>query len=99
MKKLTIKHYKKQLKDMEYYNSMAPFNVYDSEDVNDLKKLIKRMESKEYDKEPVVACKYCNNLHIVTDELDNNVCMKCGSVNELKEYSNIEEYLKKVNTK
>jgi DNA-directed RNA polymerase subunit RPC12/RpoP len=44
-----------------------------------------------YDDEPVVACKYCKSLHIVTDEVGNDICMRCGS-NELKEFKNIHEY-------
>ena len=46
----------------------------------------------DYNDEPVVACKYCKSLHIVIDEVDNNICMRCGSVNELKEFKNIHEY-------
>jgi len=51
-------------------------------------------KEKDYDQEPVVACKYCKSLHIVSDELDNNICMRCGSVNELTDFENIDEYLK-----
>lgn len=91
-KKLT--YYKQVLENMEYYNDMAPFPVFDTEYVSNMKKYINRMETKEYDKEPVVACKYCKSLHIVTDEVDNDICFRCGSVNELKEFKNIDEYLK-----
>jgi DNA-directed RNA polymerase subunit RPC12/RpoP len=45
-----------------------------------------------YDDEPVVACKYCKSLHIVTDEVDNDICMRCGSINELKSFENIHKY-------
>lgn len=75
---------------------MAPFNVYDSEYVMDVEnKLREVMENKDkdYDNEPVVACRFCKSLHIVTDEVDNNICMKCGSQNELQEFPNINEYL------
>jgi DNA-directed RNA polymerase subunit RPC12/RpoP len=61
--------------------------------------VIAEPENKDYDKEPVVACIYCNSLHIEYDELDNNVCMRCGSVNELKEFKNIYEYKEYLNGK
>lgn len=83
---------------MEYYNLMTPFPFYDTEYVDNVRKYITKMESKEYDKEydkePVVACKYCKSLHIRTDELDNDICFRCGSVNELIEFKNINEYFK-----
>lgn len=79
---------------MEYYNLMAPFPVYDTSYVEDVKKYITKMEQQEYNKEPVVACKYCKSLHIITDEVDNDICFRCGSVNELTEFKNINEYLK-----
>lgn len=77
-----------------YYNFMAPFPVYDTEMVKNLERKIKYMEKNqsEYDEEPVVACKHCNSLHIVMDEIGNNICFKCGSVNDLKEYKTIYEY-------
>jgi CTP:phosphocholine cytidylyltransferase-like protein len=76
---------------------MAPFPVFDTDYVKDVDNLIKTMEDNKeinYDDEPVVACRYCKSLHIVSDELENNVCFKCGSVNELEEFKNINEYLK-----
>jgi uncharacterized paraquat-inducible protein A len=93
--KLIIEYLKKYLKHMKYYNSMAPFPVFDTSYVNDVEnKLIEIMsdKTKEYDDEPVVACRHCKSLHIVSDDVDNNVCMRCGSVNELKEFENIYQY-------
>lgn len=93
--KLTIRYLKKDLKHMKYYNSMSPFPCYDTDYVNDVEIKLKEIMSektKEYDGEPVVACKYCKSLHIVNDELDNNLCMRCGSINELKEFENIYKY-------
>ena len=78
-----------------YYNKMAPFPVYDTEYVEEVKNTIMKLENEnkiDYNDEPVVACKYCKSLHIVIDEVDNNICMRCGSVNELKEFKNIHEY-------
>jgi hypothetical protein len=48
---------------------------------------------KEYDSIPVASCKHCHNIDIRQDEFDNDICMKCGSVNELKIYDDIHEYL------
>ena len=80
---------------MKYYNSMAPFPVFDTDYVKDVEnKLIEIMNDKikDYDDEPVVACRHCKSLHIVTDDIDNNVCMRCGSVNELRTFDNIYQY-------
>lgn len=84
---------------MEHSNSMAPFPIFDTEYVEDVRDKIKNMEENQinYDDEPVVACKYCKNLHIVNDKWDNAHCMRCGSVNELKEYKNIFEYQENIN--
>jgi len=74
---------------------MAPFPVYDTEYVEEVKNTIMKLENEnkiDYNDEPVVACKYCKSLHIVIDEVDNNICMRCGSVNELKEFKNIYDY-------
>lgn len=79
---------------MEYYNKMAPFPVFDTEIVSNLKEKIMKIEQEEYNNLPVVACKYCKSLHIITDELNNNICFKCGSNNELIEFKTIDQYLK-----
>ena len=80
---------------MKYYNSMAPFPVFDTSYVNDVENKLKQImedKIKDYDNEPVVACRYCKSLHIKFDDLNNDVCMRCGSVNELKTYKNIYDY-------
>ena len=97
MTKITLKHFKRLYEHVLYYNKISPFPLYDTDRVIELGNKIKEMEKdkkQDYDNEPVVACKYCKSLHIVTDEIDNNVCMRCGSVNELKEFANIYEYNK-----
>lgn len=75
---------------------MSPFPVYDTDYVKDVKNKINEiMESKDnYDELPVVACRYCKSLHIVTDEDVNDICFRCGSVNELEEFKDIYEYNK-----
>lgn len=94
MSKLTLKQLNKQLLHAEYYNNLAPFPVYDTEYVENLKdKMNEIIKSKEdYDSLPVVACASCKSLHIEQDEVDNSICMKCNSMNDLIEFKNIHEY-------
>lgn len=93
-----LKVFKKRVEHVKYYNSITPFPVYDTDYVKDLEKEINKMEQsnkkEEYDKLPVAACKYCNSLAVQTDEVENEICMRCGAVNELKMFNNIHEYLK-----
>ena len=99
--KVTIKHLTKLFDHLTYYNKMAPFPVYDTDYVKDVENRIKEMKEKKenYDELPVVACKYCKSLHIVTDDVENDICFRCGSVNELQNFENIHEYNKFVNGK
>ena len=92
-----LEYLSKLLGYLEYYNKMAPFPVYDTEYVGAVRNKIKELEDQkeDYDSLPVAACKYCKNLYIEVDELDNNHCMRCGSINDLIIYENIEIYLKK----
>lgn len=50
------------------------------------------MNDVNYNDISVVACKYCKSLHIQIDDKNNDICMKCGSVNETNEFNNIEDY-------
>lgn len=89
---------REQLETMEYHNRMAPFPIYDTGIVNDLKKQLEKMSTKNqkiYDDLPVIACKYCDSLHIIEDDNNNEVCVRCGSVNDVKYYENIDDYLTK----
>ena len=95
MNQIILQYLREHLDHFLYYNKMAPFPVYDTEYVEEVKNIIMKLENEnkiDYNDEPVVACKYCKSLHIVIDEVDNNICMRCGSVNELKEFKNIHEY-------
>lgn len=97
MNQIILQYLREHLDHLLYYNKMAPFPVYDTEYVEEVKNTIMKLENEnkiDYNDEPVVACKYCKSLHIVIDEVDNNICMRCGSVNELKEFKNIHEYKK-----
>lgn len=93
-KNTTLTYLKALLEHLQYYNNMAPFPVYDTEYVEEVRNKIKEMEEKnnEYDELPVVACRHCKSLHVISDELDNSICMRCGSVNELQEFENIYKY-------
>lgn len=95
MNQIILQYLREHLNHLLYYNKMSPFNIYDSEYVEEVKNTIMKLENEnkiDYNDEPVVACKYCKSLHIVIDGVDNNICMRCGSVNELKEFKNIHEY-------
>lgn len=91
---LIIQHLRKSYSHMSYHNRMAPFPPYETEYVSEVKEVIENMEKSriDYDELPVAACKYCKDLHIVTDELENDVCMRCGSINEIEVYNNIYEF-------
>lgn len=93
-----INYLEELLQFLEYYNKMAPFPVYDTEYVEAVRQGLKDMKqnTNKYDDAPVVACKHCNNLFIVVDEVENDVCVRCGSLNELKIYKDIFEYLEAV---
>ena len=95
MNQIILQYLREHLDRLLYYIKIAPFPVYDTEYVEEVKNTIMKLENEnkiDYNDEPVVACKYCKSLHIVIDEVDNNICMRCGSVNELKEFKNIHEY-------
>jgi rRNA maturation endonuclease Nob1 len=56
------------------------------------------MTVKEYNKEPVVACGGCRSLYLKQDDDDNDICMRCGSINDTVAYNDIEVYKKKNNS-
>lgn len=98
-----LEYLSKLLEYLEYYNRMAPFPVYDTEYVGAVRKKLKEMKENEkkvdYNELPTASCKYCNSLRIEVDELDNNYCMRCGSVNDLiihASYYDYEDYLEKI---
>lgn len=97
MKSQKLKQLRLLSNHLHYYNGMAPFPPFDTEYVKDVDNLIKTMEENKeinYDEDPVWACRFCKKLRIEVDELGNDVCMHCGSVNETKEFKDIYEYLK-----
>lgn len=94
MSKYILEELEKLYKHVTYYNNMSPFPVYDTEYVDEIKKVMDKIKEKEedYDSLPVVACKHCKSLHITVDEEDNSICMKCNTINELITYDNIYAY-------
>ena len=96
MNKNTLKNLKELLDHVVRVNLYHVFPFYDTEYVQSIKDKIKFMENskEEYDKEPVVACRYCKSLDIRTDDEENDHCWRCNSLNSLIEYKNIFEYEK-----
>lgn len=100
MKKELLKHLNSMYKYVEYWNKMGPFPRYDTEWQIDIKNYINeiKMEKKDYDKEPVFACKHCGTLVVPNqyevDDDGNEICQRCNSINDVKEYKNIFEYNK-----
>ena len=100
MKKELLKHLNSMYKYVEYWNKMGPFPRYDTEWQSDIKNYLNeiKMEKKDYDKEPVFACKHCGTLVVPNqyevDDDGNEICQRCNSINDIKEYSNIFEYNK-----
>src|SRR5690606_19807629 len=92
MQKRKIDHLKEKLKYMEEINQLAPFPIYDTEEIKDLKVEIDKFEV--YENEEVECCKNCKNLHLIDDDFGNTWCKKCHSVNEIETLKDIDEYLK-----
>lgn len=83
---------------LNYYNKMSPFPIYDTEYVDKVNETINKLNStkEDYDSEPVVACTVCNSLHITMEDIEYgepvDVCNRCYSVGETKEFKDIYEY-------
>ena len=95
MENLKKKYLQNELKHIKYYNEMSPFPIFDSEYVEAVEnELNKHMSNNKYDDLPVEACGQCGSLHIESDEMElHNVCMRCGSINDLFKYDTIKEYM------
>ena len=100
MSKEILRQLNKLYNYVEYVNKMHVFPFYDTEWVQNIKDKINKImnDKKDYDKEPVFACKHCGTLVVPNqyevDDDGNEICQRCNSVNEVKEYSNIFEYNK-----
>lgn len=89
-----IKYLKELLGFLEYHNKMAPFPMYDTEYVTNIRNELNKMDNKKinYDELPTAACRHCNNLGLLQDELDNDICLRCGSINEINIFPNYYAY-------
>ena len=100
MKKELLKHLNSMYKYVEHVNKMHVFPYYDSEWVGNIKDKINeiKMNKKDYDSEPVFACKHCGTLVVPNqyevDDDGNEICQRCNSVNEVQTFANIFEYNK-----
>ena len=101
MSKEILKQLNKLYKHVEYWNKMNIFPYYDTEWVGDIKNYINKIKmnkDNDYDKEPVFACKHCGTLVVPNqyevDDDGNEICGRCGSINEVTEYKDIFEYNK-----
>ena len=100
MSKEILKQLNKLYKHVEYCNTYTPFPFYDTEWQIDIKNYINeiKMKKKDYDKEPVFACKHCGTLVVPNqyevDDDGNEICQRCNSVNEVISYKDIFEYNK-----
>ena len=101
MSKEILKQLNKLYKHVEYWNKMGPFPRYDTEWQSDIKNYINKIKmnkDNDYDKEPVFACKHCGTLVVPNqyevDDDGNEICQRCNSINDVKEYKDIFEYNK-----
>ena len=88
-----------EIERREKANNYAPFPIYDTEIIDDLK-IREQMKSKhDYDKEPVHYCKTCGSLGLKTvnipsegkDDTEITYCKKCGNT-EIAEAKNVHEW-------
>jgi hypothetical protein len=77
---------------------MSPFPLYDTEWQQNIKDKINEImnDKKDYDEEPVFACKHCGTLVVPNqyevDDDGNEICQRCNSINDIREYKDIFEY-------
>lgn len=78
----------KEIKRREYHNSMAPFPVYDTDIINDMKKLSEIVKKQEFNNEPICYCKNCLSIQIKRvnfekgsngEERNVDYCVSCGN--------------------
>jgi len=74
----------KEIERREYHNNLAPFPVYDTEIINDLKQLSMITLKDSSNNEPVTYCKTCLSIHIKTVEFEDteqevDYCISCSN--------------------
>lgn len=80
---MNLKELRSEIERREWHNSMAPFPPYDTDIINDLKKLEIVMSSKTND-EPITYCKTCLSIRIKTIEFKEtnqevDYCTACSN--------------------
>jgi len=95
-----IKYLQELYDFLSYHNRMSPFPLYDTEYVATINSKLKEMinEKIDYDELPTVACRHCDSLGLLQDDLDNDICIRCGSINEINifpDYYTYELYIMK----
>jgi hypothetical protein len=77
-----------EIERRESQNQMAPFPFYDTEVINDLKKLNMITSKEGYENDPVTYCKTCMSIHIKTIDFEKgpegeerhvDYCVPCGN--------------------
>lgn len=74
----------REIERREYYNLMAPFPVYDTEVITDLKKLNMITSKDSSNSEPIAYCKTCLSIHIKTTKMEDtqqvvDYCIACSN--------------------
>ena len=74
----------KEIKRREWWNKLSPFPVYDTEIINDFKKLNMITSKSEYNNEPIDYCKTCLSIKIKTVEFKDtdqevDYCIDCSN--------------------
>tara|TARA_R110000796_G_scaffold181330_1_gene297852 strand:- start:17277 stop:17612 length:336 start_codon:yes stop_codon:yes gene_type:complete len=74
----------KEIERREYYNNLAPFPVYDTEIINDLKILNMITSKDNSNNEPITYCKTCLSIKIKTVEFEDteqevDYCISCSN--------------------
>lgn len=85
---MTHDEIEKEIERREYWNKGAPFPVYDTEIINDLKKLDMITKKDISNNEPIHYCKTCLSIVIKTVEFEKgengenrevDYCLDCGN--------------------
>ena len=88
----------KEIQRREEVNSFAPFPIYDTEVIQDLKILDKMKQKPNYDAEKIDYCATCLSIHLKDIEIPTSVsnenityCIPCGNT-DIRTAQNIHEW-------
>ncbi len=92
MSNIKQEYLKQELEHIEHHNKMAPFPAFDAEYVKMVKSELSKTKE-DYDKQPVYSCGNCGSLHIQVDDMElNNVCMRCGTSNDIVKFDDVHKW-------